>query len=67
MTSGGPIATLVSMVLEAPPEQANRLQLQLKNCSVTRLVFGDSARYLHTFNETPHIEAATVAEYLTYS
>ncbi len=67
VSSGGPIAFVVATVLGAPPATMIELQLQMKNCAVTRIVFTPRRRFLHTFNETPHIDAETTAEYLTYS
>ncbi|NCW15910.1 MAG: hypothetical protein EBW38_11850 [Rhodobacteraceae bacterium] len=43
-----------------------KLQLQIKNCSVSRFILTTSAFYLHGFNETPHITTAT-QRLLTYS
>ncbi|WP_420393662.1 histidine phosphatase family protein [Acuticoccus sp.] len=67
VSSGGPISLTIVSLLGAPLEQMINVQLQMKNCAVTRVVVAEAARYLHTFNETPHIDAETVAEYLTYS
>ena len=67
VSSGGPIAFIVATLLDAPPSTMVELQLQMKNCAVTRVVFTARRRFLHTFNETPHIDAETMAEYLTYS
>lgn len=66
VTSGGPIGLLASRALGAAPEQMLRLQMQIKNASVTRLRVGEGQTYLHTFNETPHIDAMA-AHLLTYS
>ena len=66
-TSGGPIAWLTTTAVGAPVGEMIRLQMQIKNASVTRLVHGREGRTsLHTFNETPHIDLATAAELLTY-
>ncbi|RAH98220.1 histidine phosphatase family protein [Acuticoccus sediminis] len=67
VSSGGPIALVVATLLETPLKKMIELQLQMKNCAVTRIVFTPTRRFLHTFNETPHIDAETTAEYLTYS
>ena len=67
VSSGGPIGLIVTTLLEAPLKKMMEIQLQTKNCSVTRIVFTERRRFLHTYNETPHIDASTVAEYLTYS
>lgn len=67
VSSGGPISLTVATILQTPAHHMMNLQLQMKNCAVTRVIAADEQRYLHTFNETPHIDAQTVAEYLTYS
>jgi broad specificity phosphatase PhoE len=66
VSSGGPIGQMVAAALNAPPEAQIQLQLQTKNCSVTRFVFTPRAFYLHSFNECPHVSADT-AHLLTYS
>jgi len=67
VSSGGAIAQMVADTLEAPPAKMIALQLQMKNCAVTRLVAGRNAIYLHGFNETPHVDAETAPRFLTYS
>ena len=67
VSSGGPIAFVIASLLEAPAKTMVELQLQMKNCAVTRIVFTPRRRFLHTYNETPHIDAETAAEFLTYS
>ncbi|UYV37095.1 histidine phosphatase family protein [Rhodobacteraceae bacterium D3-12] len=67
VSSGGPIGALVSQVLDCGPGQQIKLQLQTRNCSVTRFVYSAKSLYLSGFNETPHINAANSARLLTYS
>ncbi|MBD3680198.1 MAG: histidine phosphatase family protein [Rhodobacteraceae bacterium] len=67
VSSGGAIAQMITEVIDAPSPQMIRLQLQMKNCAVTRFIAGREVLYLHCFNETPHIDAATEADLLTYS
>jgi len=66
VSSGGPIGQMVASVLQTPDDQLIKLQLQVKNCSLTRFIFTQKACYLHGFNETPHITAET-HQFLTYS
>lgn len=66
-SSGGAISQMIRLVLKAPAEQQILLQLQMKNCAVTRFMQGRKATYLHGFNETPHIDAINADEMLTYS
>ncbi len=66
-SSGGAISQMIRLVLDAPAEQQVLLQLQMKNCALTRFMQSRRATYLHGFNETPHITAENAAEMLTYS
>jgi broad specificity phosphatase PhoE len=66
VSSGGAIGRMVAETVEAPEEQMIHLQLQIRNCAVTRFIAGRARLYLTGFNETPHISAAT-AHLLTYS
>ena len=66
LSSGGAIGQMVAATLKTKAEQQIKLQLQIKNCSVSRFIFTSSAFYLHGFNETPHITTAS-QRLLTYS
>ena len=66
LSSGGAIGQMVAATLQTKAEQQIKLQLQIKNCSVSRFIFKSSVFYLHGFNETPHIKNATL-RLLTYS
>ena len=67
VSSGGPIGRIVADTLNCPPGQQVKLQLQTRNCSVTRFVYSARTTYLNGFNETPHINAANAERLLTYS
>lgn len=67
ISSGGPIGQLVAETLGAPDEAMIALNLQVKNTGMTRFVFNDRAFWLHSFNETPHLDAPDTASMLTYS
>ncbi|MBV7407654.1 histidine phosphatase family protein [Maritimibacter sp. DP1N21-5] len=66
-SSGGAVSQMIRLALGAPAEQQILLQLQMKNCAVNRFVIGRGGTYLHGFNETPHVDADTAGEMLTYS
>jgi broad specificity phosphatase PhoE len=66
VTSGGAIGFSVAEVMGAPADAMIRLQLQIKNCAVTRIVATSGAEHLSTFNETPHIDSDH-PHFLTYS
>lgn len=65
-SSGGAIAQMVRAVLGAPAATQVELQLQMKNCAVSRLIATPSKTFLHSFNETPHVTAET-ADLLSYA
>ena len=67
VSSGGAMGRIIADTLDCGPGQQVKLQLQMKNCSVTRFVYSAKACYLHGFNETPHINAANSARLMTYS
>lgn len=66
VSSGGALSFMIADILGAPVEQMILLQLQMKNCAVSRLV-GGTRLYLHSFNEMPHIRKASDAAMLTYA
>ena len=56
VSSGGTIGQMVRKLMEAPPAQAARLQMQIKNSSYTRLAGRPERLSLLSFNETPHLD-----------
>ncbi|WP_102223204.1 histidine phosphatase family protein [Acidimangrovimonas sediminis] len=66
VSSGGAIGRMVAEAMEAPAAQMIHLQLQIRNCAVTRFRSGRTRTYLTGFNETPHILQET-GHLLTYS
>lgn len=66
VSSGGAIGFFTAMVMEAPASQMILLQLQIRNCGVSKYILSKGRRWLHGFNETPHVTAETQAEFLTY-
>lgn len=67
VSSGGAISQMVAACLNTPPETQIELQLQMRNCGVSRFVYSDRVFFLHGFNETPHIRAENADTFLTYS
>lgn len=67
VSSGGPVGRIVAETLGAPDAAMIPLNLQVKNTSMTRIVFNERVRYLVTFNETPHLDAPERADMLTWS
>ena len=68
VSSGGAIAQMVARVLGAPNTTQIELQLQIKNASMTTIVYSASkgVAYLNAFNETPFVTADT-QHLLSYS
>ena len=67
VSSGGPIATMVSRVLQAPPESSIELNLRIRNTALTELVFNPKKQMLLTFNTLPHLDTETHANWITYA
>lgn len=67
VSSGGAISRMLVEVLGAPPAQMILLQLQMKNCAVSRLVGGGQGLFLHAFNEAPHLRTEEDDRLLTYA
>jgi len=67
VSSGGPIATVVSRVLQAPPESGIELNLRIRNTALTELVFNPKKQMLLTFNTLPHLDAETHPNWITYA
>lgn len=67
VTSGGPIACIVSQVLNVPTAAMIELQLQMKNCAVCRLIVGKKAVFLHSFNELLFVNSSQSMHMVTYS
>ena len=56
VSSGGPIATAVAHVLDAPPSAVVALNLQLRNSAVCELTSTASRYMLVSFNALPHLD-----------
>lgn len=67
ISSGGAIGQLTAACLNAPAEHMLKLNLQVKNTSMTRFIFSGEKFFLHEFNATPHLATTERAAFLTYS
>lgn len=67
VSSGGAISQAIAALLETPGIHQTKMQLQMKNTAVNRIVFTPRSTYFHGFNETPHITAANADRLLTYA
>jgi broad specificity phosphatase PhoE len=67
VSSGGPIATAVAHVLQAPPSAVVALNLQMRNSAVSELTSTAARHWLVSFNNLPHLDHAERAGWVTYS
>jgi broad specificity phosphatase PhoE len=61
VSSGGPIATAVQTVLEAPPRMALDLNWRMRNTSITEFLFTRGRVTLDLFNATPHLDPSLIS------
>jgi len=61
VSSGGPIATVVQTVLEAPPRIALELNWRMRNASITEFLFTRGRVTLDQFNATPHLDPSLIS------
>jgi broad specificity phosphatase PhoE len=67
VSSGGPIATAVAQVLEAPAQAAIEMNLRIRNTGVSELAFSPSRHTLVSFNSVPHLEDGAYADWVSYT
>jgi len=67
VSSGGPIATAVSRVLQAPPEVSIELNLRYRNTAVSELNLGRRGLMLTTYNTLPHLDAPAWRDWVSYA
>jgi broad specificity phosphatase PhoE len=67
VSSGGPIATAVAQVLQAPPAAVVDLNLRIRNSALTELAFTPRRHVLAAFNAVPHLDAPERAGWATYT
>lgn len=67
VSSGGPIATAVGHVLDAPPATSIELNLHIRNTSVTELTVTPRRQTLLTYNTLPHLDGAAWSDWVTYA
>lgn len=67
VSSGGPIATAVAHVLQAPAEVSIELNLRIRNTAVTEFSFNPKRHTLMTYNTLPHLDGAAYADWVTYA
>ena len=67
VSSGGPIATAVAHILDAPAATSIKLNLRIRNTAVTEFAFNPKRHQLVTYNTLPHLDAAAFRDWVTYA
>ena len=67
VSSGGPIATAVGLVLGVAPEVTVDLNMRIRNSAVTEFHFNPKRHALVTYNTLPHLDADALADWVTYT
>lgn len=67
VSSGGPIATAVGLVLATPPATTIELNMRIRNSAVTEFAFTPERHALLAFNTLPHLEEPEHADWVTYA
>ncbi|WP_293224663.1 histidine phosphatase family protein [Ottowia sp.] len=67
VSSGGPIATAVARVLQAPPEVSIELNMRYRNTAVSELRFSARRHALLTYNTLPHLDAPAWRDWVSYA
>ena len=67
VSSGGPIATAVAHILDAPPATSIELNLRIRNTALTEFAFNPKRHTLVTYNTLPHLEASVFRDWITYA
>lgn len=67
VSSGGPIATAVGLVLGLAPAAVIELNLRIRNSAVTEFAVTPRRQSLVSFNAIPHLEGEADANWITYA
>lgn len=67
VSSGGPIAAMVTGVLNAPPASAVDLNLRIRNSSLTEFASTPRRHHLVSFNGLPHLDTNADLGLITYA
>jgi len=67
VSSGGPIATAVAQVLDAPPSSVIELNMRIRNSALTEFAFTPKRHMLVTYNTLPHLDHPERTGWVTYT
>lgn len=67
VSSGGPIATAVAQVLDAPARSVIELNMRIRNSALTEFAFTPKRHMLVSYNTLPHLDHPERAGWVTYT
>ncbi|MDH4052371.1 MAG: histidine phosphatase family protein, partial [Rubrivivax sp.] len=67
VSSGGPIATAVGLVLGLAPATVIELNLRIRNSAVTEFTFTPKRHTLISYNTIAHLEQGVGPDWVTYA
>jgi broad specificity phosphatase PhoE len=67
VSSGGPIATAVGLVLGVAPAVTVDLNMRIRNSAVTEFHFNPKRHALVSYNTLPHLDADAFADWVTFA
>lgn len=67
VSSGGPIATAIAHVLQAPAPTVVALNLQMRNSALTEFNMTPARHWLTSYNAVPHLDHPERAGWMSYS
>ena len=67
VSSGGPIAVMLANVLELGADRTRDISLQIKNCSISNILYNRESFTLDSFNDISHLLASGRQSHITFS
>lgn len=67
VSSGGPIATAIGLVLGTPPETVVELNMRIRNSAITEFSFSPRRHTLLSYNTLPHLDQPDHTDWITYA
>lgn len=67
VSSGGPIATAIGLVLQTPPQTVIELNMRIRNSAVSELHYTPQRHSLLSYNTLPHLDGPEWAPWITYA
>ncbi|MBL0086424.1 MAG: histidine phosphatase family protein [Ideonella sp.] len=67
VSSGGPIATAMGLILGLAPEVTIDLNMRLRNSSITEFAYTPKRHMLVTYNTLPHLDGDDYKDWVSYA